>query len=130
MADTKYELINIFLNFLLYVVAVIAVTCNETHCISFSEMKKPNSSNSCHFRHERNNFNIYFHRFKNQSRHTVHSHVLVWIKELQNIALECVKATVPLDKTALANLLRYLVSINYIPFSLVFNIVHRNIYFW
>ena len=60
--------------------------------------QKCNSSNCCHFRHKRNNINTHFDRFKNQGRHTVHSHVLVWIKQLQKISQERIEATVPLDK--------------------------------
>ena len=68
--------------------------------------QKSNSSNSCHFGHKRNNINRYFHRPKSQGRHMVHSHVLVWIKALANISLECIKAIVPLDNIVLAHLVR------------------------
>ena len=60
-----------------------------------------------YLRHKRNNVNTYFHRFENQGRHTVHSHVLVWMKQLKNIALERIKATVPFDNTPLAHLVRH-----------------------
>ena len=73
-----------------------------------------------YFRHKINNINTYFHRFENQGRHTVHSHVLVWIKQLKNIVLECIKATVPLDNTPLAHLVRNFFSACNIPSYAVF----------
>ena len=73
---------------------------------------------------------MYFHKFENRGRHTVHSHVLVWIEELENILLERIKATVPLENTALAHLLINLLSKNNIPFYTISRIFRGKISFW
>ena len=41
--------------------------------------------NPCNnFRHNRSNVELLFQWFENQDRHTVHTHLLVWLKEVAN----------------------------------------------
>ena len=82
------------------------VTFNKTLSLSMSPTKNIIPLYFAYLRHKRNNVNTYFHRFENQGRHTVHSHVLVWMKQLKNIALERIKATAPFDNTLLSHLVR------------------------
>ena len=96
------------------------VTFNKTLSITLSLIKNIIPPFFPYFRHKRNNINTCFHRFENQGRHTVHSHVLVWIKQLKNIVLERIKATVPLDNTTLAHLVRNFFSARNIPSYAVF----------
>ena len=61
------------------------------------------------FRHMRSNVTLLFNRFENQDRHTVHTHLLVWLKEAANIDIHHIRASIPKDNTFLA----YLVSLLY-----------------
>ena len=61
------------------------------------------------FRRNRSNVQLLFQRFENQGRHTVHTHMLVWLKEVTNIDVDHIRASVPKDNTFLA----YLVSLLY-----------------
>ena len=66
--------------------------------------------NTCNiFRRNRSNVQLLFQQFKNQGRHTVHTHMLVWLKEVTNIDVDHIRASVPKDNTFLA----YLVSLLY-----------------
>ena len=64
------------------------------------------------FRHRLNSkvtFTLLFNRFENQDRHTVHTHLLVWLKEAANIYVDHIRASIPKNNTFLT----YLVSLLY-----------------
>ena len=66
--------------------------------------------NPCNnFRHNRSNVELLFQRFENQDRHTVHTHLLVWLKEVANIDVDHIRVSIPKDNTFLV----YLVSLLY-----------------
>ena len=66
--------------------------------------------NPCNnFRHNRSNVELLFQWFENQDRHTVHTHLLVWLKEVANIDVDLIRVSIPKDNTFLA----YLVSLLY-----------------
>ena len=52
------------------------------------------------------NVNVSFHRFENQGRHSVHMHMLFWLKSLINVNVSNLRATIPDDHTYLAYLVR------------------------
>ena len=55
---------------------------------------------------KRRNLNVYFHRFEKQGGHTVHTHMLVWVKEIERINLNQIKASIPNDHSLLVYLVR------------------------
>ena len=57
---------------------------------------------------KRTNVNIYLHRFENQGRHTGHTNMLVWIKEIPRMNLARFKATIPQDHSLMSYLVIYL----------------------
>ena len=54
----------------------------------------------------KSNVNIFFHRFENQGRHTVHMHLLVWLENLGSINPDRLRATIPDDDSQLVYLIR------------------------
>ena len=62
--------------------------------------------NLCVIRGKRRNVNVYFHRYENPGRHTVHTHMLVWVKNLEYINKNQFKASIPNDHSLLACLVR------------------------
>ena len=105
------------------------MTYIQSYCITLSETKRNFFALILATLDKRNNINSYFYRFENQGRHTVDLHALFSIKLLQNIALERIKATVPLDNTVLAHLARCNLSKYYISFSAIFTIFNSYIHF-
>ena len=66
-----------------------------------------NLLNFCNvFRNNRSNVSLVFHQFENQGRHTVHTHILVWLKNVANIDVDHIRASIPKDDTFLACLVR------------------------
>ena len=51
---------------------------------------------------------IYFHRVDNQGRHTVHTHMLVWVKEIPRMDLAKFKVSIPQDDSLMSYLVIYL----------------------
>ena len=60
----------------------------------------------CVIRGKRRNVNVYFHHNENQGRHTVHTHMLVWVKNLEYVNMNQFKASIPNDHNLLAYLVR------------------------
>ena len=51
---------------------------------------------------------IYFHGVDNQGRHTVHTHMLVWVKEIPRMDLAKFKVSIPQDDSLMSYLVIYL----------------------
>ena len=63
------------------------------------------------------NINVAFHRFENQDRHTVHMHMLIWLKNLGTVNLNHLRATIPNDHTYLLYLVKIVFHLQYSFFT-------------
>ena len=59
------------------------------------------------------NINVAFHRLENQDCHTVHMHMLIWLKNLGTVNLNHLRATRPNDHTYLSYLVKIIFHLQY-----------------
>ena len=59
-----------------------------------------------YYRKDNPNANVSFHRFENQGCHTVHIHMLVWLKSVKQVDMDRIRASIPSDVSYVAYLVR------------------------